>query len=612
MASTDTTDTTEQLTLVAPNKSGTLIRQAATVEYKDGRIWFLKSPFALKDEIKAMKGAKWHGFDDDAKKMWSVKDCQRNRFQLRYLRGENVYAHFDRPVEEHEYTRPLKEHQKDLANRGLTYRYQIFAAQAGLGKTLAAQEIIERSGEPCWWWVGPKSSIPNIQREFKRWDYTGPEVLFLTYEEMTKRVNDVERDPNLLPGGVIFDEATRLKNPAAERSVAAQKLTDWIRDCKGVYGYAILMSGTPAPKSPLDWWSLCEIAWPGFLKEGDLKAFDRRLSILTTQEMGGQTFDQRVTWRDDERKCDTCGALNETHDNTHTWKPSKNEVAYLFERLKGLVVVKWKKDCLDLPPKRYRKIKVKPSSSMLRAASAIKDTSVNAVTAMTDLRCLSDGFMYTEEVSGSKKCTYCQDGTVVDYDEERRPITVDCPACGGTQEVNAMTRSVREVPCPKDQVVCDVLKECEPKGRAVIFAAFTASVDRVCRICREEGWDVVRLDGRGYHVVKADGSLVKTHGLDYWEGDAPKVAFVANAISGGQSLTLTKANLAMFYSTDFRPEFRQQAEERIHRLSQESECTIVDVIHLPTDERALEILLDNRRLEVMTLGDVFDGIKWEE
>ena len=144
---------------------------SATLEYKDGRIFFVKSPYSLKDEIKAMRGSRWHGYDDpNPQKMWSVEDCQRNRFQLSFLMGEKAYAWFDRPLVRHEYTRPLKDHQKDLTDAGLTYHYHIFAAEMGTGKTLSAQEVIERSGVDWWFWVGPKTSLPNIKREFRKWN----------------------------------------------------------------------------------------------------------------------------------------------------------------------------------------------------------------------------------------------------------------------------------------------------------------------------------------------------------------------------------------------------------------------------------------------------------
>ena len=92
--------------------SGTPILVAATLEYKDGRIWFIKSPYSLKDEIKAMRGSKWHGYEEEnPRKIWSVEDCQRNRFQLSFLMGQKAYAGFDRPQIKHEDTRLLKDHQ---------------------------------------------------------------------------------------------------------------------------------------------------------------------------------------------------------------------------------------------------------------------------------------------------------------------------------------------------------------------------------------------------------------------------------------------------------------------------------------------------------------------
>jgi len=179
----------EQVKMTVRTSSGTLIRVPATLDYRDGRIFFLKSPFALKDEIKAMRGSHWHGYDEEGpQKIWSVDDCQRNRFQLGFLCGEDVYAWFDRPLIPHQYTRPLMPHQRDLADAGLTYHYQIFAAEMGVGKTLAAQEVMERSGVESWWWAGPKTSLPNIKRELRKWQFPFDriQVEFFTYEGLVR------------------------------------------------------------------------------------------------------------------------------------------------------------------------------------------------------------------------------------------------------------------------------------------------------------------------------------------------------------------------------------------------------------------------------------------
>ena len=182
-----------QTKLRTTTSSGTPILVSATLEYKDGRIYFLKSPYSLKDEIKAMRGSRWHGYEEEnPQKIWSVEDCQRNRFQLSFLMGEDAYAWFDRPLVRHDYARPLKDHQKDLSDAGLTYHYHIFAAEMGTGKTLSAQEVIERSGVDWWFWVGPKTSLPNIQREFRKWQFPFDRfnVEFFTYEGLKTWVED--------------------------------------------------------------------------------------------------------------------------------------------------------------------------------------------------------------------------------------------------------------------------------------------------------------------------------------------------------------------------------------------------------------------------------------
>ncbi len=94
----------EELKLITRTSSGRLIKVPAAIERRDGRIFFVKSPFSLKDEIKAMKGSKWHGFEEEnPMKIWSVEDCQRNQFQLSLLCGDDVFEWFDRELMRHEF-----------------------------------------------------------------------------------------------------------------------------------------------------------------------------------------------------------------------------------------------------------------------------------------------------------------------------------------------------------------------------------------------------------------------------------------------------------------------------------------------------------------------------
>ena len=581
--------------------------------------------------------------------------------QIGFLAGKPVYAWFDRPFERHEY-RPLfrggvpqtyMPHQADMSDAALTYHYQIFGAEMGTGKTLAAQMVIEKSGVDLVWWVGPKTSIPNIKREFKLWGFPSHiQVEFFTYEGLV-RVMDEWDGSQPLPRFFVADESSRCKNDTSQRSKAVQKLADLIRDKYGYEGYVIEMSGTPSPKTPCDWWSQCEIAWPGFLKEGSRRALEERLAFMVEQQFDAGKFKKRIGWRDNEHKCGKCGEtreegpheLDEVTDpkDYHPFKASNNEVAYLYERLKGLVIVKHKKDCLNLPEKRYRKIVCKPTASILRVAeSLVRNPAINAVTGMTLLRELSDGFQYREVQDGMTRCTHCTDGTVAEWldpdDPEARyeaidlldpelqarlvKETVPCPVCNGKREVPKMVRITREVPCPKEAALKMLLDENEEVGRLVVFAGFTGSVDRIVKLCLKEKWDVVRCDQGNFQVLAAksdspEGVLVTSEEpLDYWANLEAhgKVVFVANPESGGMSLTLVEARMAVYWSNSYKPEYRVQSEDRIHRKGMDENlgCTIVDLIHLPSDSRVLDVIRANRKLELMTMGEILQGVDWTD
>lgn len=911
----------QTLELITETASGRLIKMPVVIRVVKNRIEFVKAPFGMKDEIKSMRGSKWHGFEEPPRKIWSVSDCGRNRFQLAYMAGENPYEWWERPLVEHEYERPLHEHQKLMSNFGLTNHFGILAAEMGCiagdavvhchragrgfsitlaelcykfhggstyngpsrlkrpskrvwdqsidtyvrgfrgqafgltkiidvvfqghkevkllrtrsgkmlrltsdhelcinayrygtfkplddlmagdyimvaapegwtkptttteqtppanlpkitqkglghfidndgyvriggmaghpranrsnqvyehilvmeellerrislneqihhlnrqrwdnrpenlivcttaehasfhtdktshlhgglnapafcfcfepiesiesagtvevydikcegpyhnfvangvvvhncGKTLSAIEIMEQSGYSDWWWCGPKSGLRAVDREFTKWNLTGVDLELLTYEALTSRMkNWVPGTPP--PHGIIFDESSRLKNHNSQRAQAAQAVADGIRAEYGRDGFVILMSGTPSPKSPVDWWSQAEIACPGFLREGDMRAFERRLGVFVEKETSQGKHLQRVTWLDDEEKCALCGGFQdeEQHqfeyaDDFHQWQPSVNEVALLHERLEGLALVLHKKDCLDLPEKQYRVINCDISPTTERVAKALVKLAPNAITGLTWMRELSDGFQYREEIQGTEACPVCvgtdTPGQVwrwVDPEDTDRcfemvdmldPDYVDtlvkelrvCSTCDGTKEVPKKVRVTREVPTPKDEALVGLLEENEEVGRIVIFAGFTGTLDRVTKLCLKHHWAVIRVDGRGWKVWDQSGEpLVIENPLNYWAdlADNTRVAFVAHPKSGGMSLTLTEAPMAVFYSNDFSPESRSQAEDRIHRMGTDENrgATIVDLIHLPTDEHVRSILRDNRRLELMTLGEV--------
>ena len=539
------------------------------LEITESRIKFLKSSFKLKDEIKSMRGPRWHGFDnEDPQKIWSVDNHPRNVFRLRYLMGEDVYAHFDQELVEVPDFR-LKdtalEHQIDMVRRSLTYHFQILAAEQGLGKSMVAIILAEIVGG-TWWYVGPKSAGESFKLELEKWECRND--LFeevITYEGLEKKVRYSDFPA---PTGIIFDESTAIKNASTNRAKAAQAIADYIRTETNNKGYVIELSGTPTAKAPSDIWSQAEVAWPGFLREGSEHAFKQRYAFMEEQtNMDGVKFLKQTGW-------------------------NEAEVTKLPDRLKGLMTTYRKVDWLDLPKKKFRRVHLTPSPKVLRVAKALVSVAKNSAIALTWLRALSSGFQYIMVENGQKECPACN----------MMPIGHDCPVCQGTRLMATKERQQRTVKTPKE----DALRvEMAGHHRIIIPASFTGSIDRCQKIAHEEGFAICRVDGRGWFSYDRDGEVVKsTHPMRWWKECPDPVAFIGNPGSCKFGLTLTEAKKMVFFDNDFSAENRLQMIDRFHRIGQTEEPEVVDLIHLPVDEKVLDTLENNRNLELISLGSL--------
>jgi SNF2 family DNA or RNA helicase len=605
----------------------TLLGRESEIIEQGARL-YLKFPFSRKiiTEVKAMEGAKWHGYDAQPKKIWSVANTERNKFQLAFLQGLNPYSKYDKPPVDILSERPLYHHQRDMISLGLNTHACIFAADMRTGKSLAAIEIIEKSGvtkSEDVLWVGPKSALFGVHCEFIKWK---AKIIpkFVTYESLKKEVINWpsgKKAPRIL----ILDEAQRVKNPTAQRSQAVMAMANGVRQDWGDQSIVILMSGSPAPKDPGDWWHLCEVACPGFLREGTLAKFRKRLAIIDQVEsISGGSYPKLVTWLDDERKCAICGQFAEhpkhqselsaalfEQSGGHNFVASTNEVAKLYRRMKGLVYVCFRKDVLDLPEKIYQKRKLIPSQPTLNAARLIVAKAARTIEALTLLRELSDGFQYRNIEIGTRPCTLCG-GTGKrqlsdNLSTSDEPLIVDCPT-----EEPIIERQTIKVVCPKDDAIREYLDEHLDVGRIVIYAGFTASIEKLLEICKEQEWGYIRADGQmwqGWYPQKGILPYKGAELLDIFKSRKdlyPKLAFIGQPGAAGVGIDLSASPTEIFYSNTFKAEDRIQSEARCEGpdMDKNRGCTIIDLVHLSTDEYVLENLQAKKDLQVMTLGEL--------
>lgn len=560
----------------------------------------------LKDEIKAMDGAKWN----PDSKAWSFKASNRNYFRLQYLEGLNPYAPYDSPLKHITTTRPVYSHQLAMADHTITRRHCLIAAEMGTGKTLAEIESMEWAAKnesiTKWLWVAPKSALYAVEMEFKKWkSFLSPD--YVTYESLKhKMFNDYQ--------GVIFDECSKLKNPTAQRSKMALDLSELIRNKYQEKGsYVVLMSGTPAPHDPANWWSIAEIACPGYFREGTLMKFKNRLGLIENVEsMTGGNYPRLVTWWDDENKCKVCGKYEKdgNHDlmsGGHIFVKSINEIKELNNRMKGLTIVLFKKDCLELPEKIYRVIECKPTAEMLRAGKLIA-SSKGAAQALILLRELSDGFQYREVESNEiADCPICRGTGRYDI-----PEPGPCPTCEGTGKTKKVTREAVYVDTPKDKALQELLEEFDE--RIVIYGGFQGTIDKVIKIVTKAGWKYVKADGRGWST-NLEGCATPQEMLWAFQEneingktlDCP-IAFIGQPGAAGMGLTLTASEAVVYFSNDFNAESRIQSEDRIHRPGCKG-ANIIDLVCLPSDSLILENLKKKKELQTMSMEELAEAFK---
>lgn len=610
--------------------------------------------------VKALEGAHWCGYDDDnPRKIWTISASQHNEFRLRYMMWlakpltyrkanlkEDPYYRYDLPLFPWKSDRPLYDHQGEMASLIVVRKCCEFACEMGTGKTLAAIEAAEylkmQTGDV--WYVGPKAGCKAVPRELRKWE-CNHDWRFFTYEELVKYLKNIVGEIDA-PKMFIIDEASKVKNPSAQRSQSVAFVADAVRSEHGNNGYVVEMSGSPSPKDPSDWWHQVRIIAPGFIKEGSKQQFKRDLCLIEQRDgLAGGTYPHLITWWDDIEKCAKCGGYHdardfdgdeedyEVPDFDHDFVASVDKVGGIYKRLKGLVLVKFKKDCLDLPEKREEIIDIMPTPSMLRTAKMIVKHGGRAVQVQSLLRQLSDGFQYKEVKIGENVCPECKGDCKVmapvpqeDYGlggpdhnldgAEFKEKEIPCGLCKATGKVPRYERQAEIVGSPKDEVFTDDLDEHEEGGRYIVWGGFQATIDRLVDMAHKNGWATLRIDGRGYQGMSATGEILDDEEMldamdasfknyDVLLAKYPKICLCGNPEAGGMALTLTASPTSAYYSNSFKGEARIQSLERGHRAGMPNWThTIKDFVCLPSDQLVLDNLNKKLWMQAKSLGQV--------
>jgi len=300
-----------------------------------------------------------------------------------------------------------------------------------------------------------------------------------------------------------------------------------------------ILTGSPVTKSPLDLFQQCDFLSSDCLQTTSFYAFRARYAITVQRTMGNHSFQKVIGYQ----------RLDE-----------------LQEKLSEFAFRVTKEECLDLPPKMYVKREVALTPEQVRVYNEMKvmalasfkeglSTTVNALTQLLRLHQIVCGH------------TKLDDGTVVEIPNNR---------------IDEMLSVVEEA-----------------SGKIIIWANYRHDIEAIkLALQKEYGMNSV---ATYYGDTEAgDRQQIVT---SFQDPEHDLRFFVGNPRTGGYGLTLTAANVVIYYSNSFDLEVRLQSEDRAHRIGQTKSVTYVDLMSPKTvDEKIVKALRDKINIADQVMG----------
>jgi SNF2 family DNA or RNA helicase len=369
----------------------------------------------------------------------------------------------------------------------------------------------------------------------------------------------------------VIDEATRIKNPEAERTHRImydinevtrdrnRRITSIIR----LSTFRIILTGTPITSSPFDVWAPVEFLRPGFWKL-NFHAFKHRYGIMVrdTNRSTGKPFSRKLGPAELARIRDMLDKKEPTGKIAYTFNISEMDIQYianhpeiiqpyknmdeLRDRLRTVGMFVRKEDVLDLPPKVYSRRILPLTSEQKKMIRSLTDDFIaefgeqfitvnNALSLTTRLHQISGG-LFPLPKGGTEENNYVY--------LEHTP-----------NKLNALIEDVAEHERP-------LIVTTRFRGEARLIAerlSESYGVENAIRLLMSEDPD--REDVITAFKKKEIDILITTE----------------QVISIGYNLQ--SAHTMLLYSTGLNFETRAQLEDRFHRVGQTESCLYVDYAH---------------------------------
>lgn len=312
-----------------------------------------------------------------------------------------------------------------------------------------------------------------------------------------------------------------------------------------IAAYRRILTGMPVTQSPLDLFSQCNFLAPGKLGFHSFYAFRGTYAQMVSMHLGPRTVQKVAGYKNLE---DLTRRLEK-----FSFRVSKDKV-------------------LDLPPKVYQTVEVAMTPEQehaykkMRRAAVVQFESGGQVTApfaMTQLLRLH------QILAGA--------------------VTLD----DGT---------LQHIRSNRVQALMDVLGE--TSGKAIIWSPFQFSVKEIRNALIRDYGPSSTVEYYGPTTQEK-----RTEALGRFQNDPSCRFFVGTPQTGGYGLTLTAADLVVYYMNDYSVERRAQSEDRAHRIGQTKSVTYLDLVTPGTvDIKVLAALREKKDIANLVVGDGWKSI----
>jgi SNF2 family DNA or RNA helicase len=140
----------------------------------------------------------------------------------------------------------------------------------------------------------------------------------------------------------------------------------------------------------------------------------------------------------------------------------------------------------------------------------------------------------------------------------------------------------------------------EHGGKAIIWSRFRYDIQQITAMLNKEFGEGCAAAYYGDTPDEERNDIVR----NFQNPDHPLRFFVGNQATAGYGLTLTEADLVVYFSNSFSLEHRLQSQDRVHRIGQRRAVTYVDLISSGTiDEKIVESLRNKIEIGAKVLNE---------